>query len=140
MNHNNKATDYVSNPDVKNDLDGVTLEIKENTVSDKGLTLIIKNATPIEYTYSEVYCVEEKTDGGWRRLITRDIVDKNEQCWKTGGYTLGENNTQEQEIDWTWLYGKLNSGTYRIIKDFFVFTSSNEWHGPFSISATFTIN
>ncbi|MCL2550463.1 MAG: hypothetical protein FWE78_06045, partial [Methanimicrococcus sp.] len=39
--------------DVLNDSEGVTLEIKKETVSDKGLTIIIINKSQKDYTYGD---------------------------------------------------------------------------------------
>jgi hypothetical protein len=130
-NSHNTETPY----DVVNDLEGVTLEIRENTLSDKGLTLVIKNVTPREYIFSPSYCVEQEINGQWHRVpyVTKIVG------WRSSdNLIVVGNSVNELEINWEWLYGNLSSGNYRIIKSCVYLSSPGEWVGH-QLSAEFTI-
>ena len=56
--------------------------------------------------------MEQKVDGSWR------VVEPIIQAYGfTGvGYLVDENGEVKFDIDWTWLYGELPAGTYRLLK------------------------
>jgi hypothetical protein len=104
---NNKETN-----NTVNHLNGVVLEIKENTVTNTGLTLIMKNGTPDEYVYGNAayFGVEEKIADNWIHVpfIVENPVSTSEP------YILKAGSTVEVEINWKWFHGELSCGTYRI--------------------------
>ena len=114
--------------------EGVILEVKANSVSNTKLTLIIKNITPDEYIFGESYTIEKQVDGEWCQLpyVTENIL------WFAIGYILEGDSTREIEIDWTWSYGELSSGYYRITKDFSYIRSPGDYDN-YNISTEFTI-
>jgi len=114
--------------------EGVILEVKANSVSNTKLTLIIKNIAPDEYIFGESYTIEKQVDGEWRQLpyVTENIA------WIFIGYILEGDSTREIEIDWTWSYGELSSGYYRITKDFSYIRSPGDYDN-YNISTEFTI-
>jgi len=121
---------------VVNDLEGVTLEIKEKTLSDNGLTLVIKNRTSRGYMFSPTYCVEQEINGQWHRAsYVTNIVR-----WQGSDHLeVVGNSINELEINWEWLYGNLSSGNYRIIKSCVYLNSPGEWVGH-QLSAEFRID
>ncbi|MCL2642745.1 MAG: hypothetical protein FWD52_04460 [Candidatus Bathyarchaeota archaeon] len=120
---------------VETHLDGIILEIKENTVTTKGLTVILKNTTPRKYVYGVSFFVEEKRDDGWQRVPY--IVDN--FGWISIGYTLEGYSTREQEIFWEGCYGELSPGNYRIIKDICYVREPGDYD-EFNVSAEFIID
>ena len=59
------------------------------------------------------YWLEKQTDTGWEKLET--IAEPN---WEPASYTLGHGMYTMTFVDWSKLYGPLNSGTYRMGKRF----------------------
>ena len=134
----NKSNNYGTATiyDTVNNVEGLTLDIKENTVSESGLTIIIKNETQDEYTFGSSYCVEKQIDGKWYEVP--HIIEN--AGWNAVGYSVGENGIREMELEkrWEWLYGKLSPGNYRIIKDC-IYSRSPGDYDEYYIAANFTL-
>jgi hypothetical protein len=126
--------------DIVNDVEGVTVDIKESTVSKDGLTIILKNTTPQKYMFDglPVFMVEEKINDKWYTIphITSDRFDY--AVWTD---ILDEYSTKEAEIWWSSWYGELSSGNYRILQHIQLYPGSR-WPEPtpmYYITAEFTI-
>ena len=92
-------------------LKNVTMNIKENTLTKSGATIIITDNNKVKYTYEEYYKLEKRIDHVWYELKPNSDVLFNEM-----GYLVDNNNELEMDIDWSKTYGNLTSGKYRIIK------------------------
>ena len=92
-------------------LKNVTMNIKENTLTKSGATIIITDNNKVKYTYEEYYKLEKRIDHIWYELKPSGDVLFNEI-----GYLVDDNNELEMNIDWSKTYGNLTSGKYRIIK------------------------
>lgn len=102
--------------DLENDLNIVndgSLLIKEGTLINSGLTLIIKNLSDNEITLGEEYRIDKKENGKWKPLTP--IIDN--YGFIAIGYVLKPNNNFEAKIDWKELYGEFEVGEYRLIKN-----------------------
>jgi len=73
------------------DLDGVTMSIKEGTLTNVGATIVIKDISSRNNMYGEPYRIDKHEDGEWKVLDT--IIDN--YAWNSIGYTVGENNKIE---------------------------------------------
>ncbi|NLJ90620.1 MAG: hypothetical protein GX323_06940 [Clostridiales bacterium] len=96
-----------------NILDGVTMEVKEGSISPSGLTIVFTNTLDKEFIYGQYFLIETKIDGDWYELPL--IIDN--YGFDDIGYILSPNGQSEWNTDWEWLYGSLANGEYRIIKD-----------------------
>ena len=96
-----------------NNLDGVTMRIKEGTVSSTGMTVVLENKTDKHISYGDPYTLEKNMDKKWFEVA--DILDGN-YGFTDIGYELPPSKTNEWEVDWEWLYGKLDKGQYRLVK------------------------
>lgn len=99
--------------DVVNALEGVTMVFEEGTVSSEKGTVLFVNETATEYTYGEYFELEWKKDGDWVQVPT---VLKS-YGFNDIGYTLQPFESAAQIIEWEWLYGVLESGEYRLVKE-----------------------
>ena len=126
--------DKKSKHSISNDV--VSLEVKENTLTDIGATFIIKNKSAVDtYMYGYPYFIEKKENGEWYVLETI-----NELAFNLPAFGLKPSESKELEINWEYGYGKLKSGTYRLVKD--VFRSGDEPIGESNIiyiAAEFTV-
>lgn len=95
-----------------NNFEGVSMTVKEKSVSAKGLTLQFKNQSDQQGTYSEDFLLERKINGAWYQVPP--IID--DYGFNDIGYELGPGEVRELSLDWDWLYGSLDPGDYRIIK------------------------
>lgn len=90
-----------------------SMSIKEETLTNIGFTLIIKNLSDNEITLGEEYRIDKKENGKWRPVVP--IIDN--YGFIDIGYILKPNDDFETKINWKWLYGELETGEYRLIKD-----------------------
>ena len=90
-----------------------SMSIKEGTLTNSGLTLIITNLSNEEITLGEEYSIDKKENGKWKPLTP--IIDN--YGFIAIGYVLKPNNNFETKIDWKELYGELEVGEYRLIKN-----------------------
>lgn len=97
-----------------NDLDGVSMKIKEGTLTNTSATVIITDTSNRENIYGSSYRIDKNINGKWVKL---DIIFSGNYAWNSIGYTVDENKRLEFNINWKILYGKLESGKYRIVKD-----------------------
>ena len=96
------------------DLILVTMEIKNNTLTNTGATVVITDLSNRKNIYGTPYRIDKFEDNRWKKLklITSDPV-----VWTTIVYYVDENKKLEFDINWERLYGKLKKGKYRIVKE-----------------------
>ena len=101
----------------------VTMTVSD--VTPTGAVVTIQDGNPEPFVYGEWYVIEREKDGTWYEVKTK-ITDYgfNEIGWLTD-----ENGALTMNVDWEWLYGELNEGHYRILKQ----------AGTQVISAEFTV-
>lgn len=98
----------------KRSVDNVTMHIKEGTLSNTGVTLVITDNNEASFLYGHDYVIEKKENGEWKRLkALNDTV-----ILSLDAFTVGYDKTAVFNIDWTDRYGVLKSGEYRILKSF----------------------
>lgn len=91
---------------------GITLSVRE--VSPTGLTLICTQSGGIAEGSLETgsaYQIEKNENGSWV-----EVKPQGEAVWDMMAHLIASNDTTEWTIDWSWLYGELSAGTYRIGK------------------------
>ncbi|MFY9176075.1 MAG: immunoglobulin-like domain-containing protein [Caldicoprobacterales bacterium] len=119
-----------------NDLEGVSIKIKDGTVSSTGLTLVLENNSEKECIYSESYVLEEKINDQWYQV---PVVIEGDYGFEDIGYELNPGDKREWEVNWEWLYGSLDKGEYRIIKDILDFRETGDFDTHY-LAAEFAIN
>lgn len=110
---------------------GVSLSIKENTLTKTGATLILKNDSDVDVQYGNPYEMEIKKDGEWHKINV-------ELNFTLPAFSLKSKETKEIELNWKNGYGELASGDYRIIKSIDIEKEDGTFE-TFYISAEFTI-
>lgn len=91
-----------------------TLKIKEGSLSNTELTIILKEPFPLSnYYFFDLFDIEKKINGKWTLLP----YDKKHESTLTS-YPVDENLTLEYHFEWEDIYGKLDKGEYRIIGEF----------------------
>ncbi len=90
---------------------GITLSVKEDTLTKTGATFVIKNDSDSLYSYGNADELEIKQDGKWHKIdLTFDIT--------LPSYSVLPGEVKELEFNWENTYGKLPKGTYRLVKPF----------------------
>ncbi|MDQ0160448.1 immunoglobulin-like domain-containing protein [Alkalibacillus salilacus] len=136
-NNSSKEADWESTTyETVNNLDGVSMSVKEGTASPAGLTVILKNNSEKQCVYGEYFSLEKKVNGKWYQVPV--AIDGN-YGFNDIGYDLDSSAISEWTVDWEWLYGSLDTGDYRIVKDILDFREPGDYD-KYYLSAEFTIN
>ena len=99
---------------------GISLSVLD--VSPIGLTLVCTQNGGIAEGNLETgsnYWVEKNENGTWI-----EVKKQGEAVWDMMAHLIPSSTTTEWTIDWSWLYGALSSGTYRIGKTIVDFKES----------------
>ena len=99
-----------------NEIDGVTMTIKKDTLTRTGATIIITDVSGKSNIYGADYRIDKKENSSWTPLKSLDGREWTQFKWNAIGYTVDKNNKLEMDINWEKLYGKLEDGEYRIVK------------------------
>lgn len=110
---------------------GVSLSIKENTLTNSSATLILKNESDVNVIYGNPYEIEIKKDGKWYKIDA-------ELNFNSPAFSLNSQETKEIKLDWENGYGELTSGNYRIIKDISIEKEDGTFD-TFYVAVEFTI-
>ncbi|MCH5167052.1 MAG: hypothetical protein J1F35_04080 [Erysipelotrichales bacterium] len=95
------------------DLEGVSMTIKEGTLTRSGATIIITDTTSRDNIYGSEFKLDKKENDRWQEM---EIIFDGNYAWTSKGYMVDKNNKLEMNVDWEWLYGKLEDGKYRLVK------------------------
>lgn len=108
-----KFTCPIDNVIEMEELDNISMTIKEGTLTKTGATIIITDLNSTTNIYGEFFRIDKKIDGKWQEL--QPIIDN--YGFNSIGYFVDENNNLELEHNWEWIYGKLETGEYQLIKE-----------------------
>ena len=103
---------------------GLTLSAKEVTPS--GLTLICTQsggALTGDIMTGKYYCLSVWRAGSWRTVMP--VIEN--YGWNDLAHWIVKDADTEFKIDWEWLYGELEPGTYRLVKDFMDFRKTADY-------------
>jgi hypothetical protein len=117
-----------------NNCDGVAMIKKEGTVSSDGLTVVFENNSDKQCTFGEYFLLEKKINQKWYQVPV--IIDN--YGFNMIGYNLAPGESRELEVKWEWLYGNLDAGEYRIVKDILDFREAGDFD-EYYLTAEFTI-
>lgn len=104
-----------------NTLDGVTLQMEK--YSNRGGDVEICNTTDMNIEYGEWYEIQVLVHDKWYALPY--IVEN--AAFHQPAYQAKKDETVIWEVDWSWLYGELPKGTYRIVKDVMDFRGTGDY-------------
>jgi len=104
-----KPTGKLSTYKVTNDK--VAISVKKDTVTKKGLTLVMENKTDERFNYGAEYHLEKKYNKKWYIIEPKDKI-----IFTQMAYEVEPRQTKEIKFDWEYGYGELSKGKYRIVK------------------------
>ena len=93
----------------------ISLSIKKDTLTKTGATIVISDISEQENTYGEWFRIDKKIDGFWEELTP--VSD--EYGFEEVAYLIGKDNKLEMNTDWSELYGELEKGEYRLVKEIY---------------------
>lgn len=93
----------------------ISLLVKEDTITSKGATFILKNNTDQDYAYEPSYYLEKEENNKWNEIVLEEPL-----TWNSVIYTLKAREENEINVDWSITgYGELKDGKYRLVKSNF---------------------
>lgn len=87
--------------------------IKEGTVTPTGATIIMVNKTNEQAMYGQPFGIDQKVGNEWVELAP---VIQN-YAFTMEAFIIPPGRFREMEVNWEWLYGSLDTGRYRIVKN-----------------------
>lgn len=96
------------------DIDKVTIEVDESTITPTSISIIITNNNENELTYGEEYKVQKNNNGKWE-----DLEYLPNTIWNAMAYITKENSQTTKKLNLEYTYGELSKGIYRIVKPVF---------------------
>lgn len=99
------------------EIDGVSMAIKEGTLTETGVTVIIKDTNGKgTYVYGTEFRIDKKENDNWLKLKETG----NNCAFTLIAYHVDDDGFLEFEQNWECMYGKLEKGTYRLVKSTFL--------------------
>lgn len=95
-------------------IDNLSMEIKNGTLTNKGLTLIIRDNTNDVYVFGQEFYVEKQENDVWSKV--KEI--HTDYSFNEMAYYAKEGKLELNQ-DWEYMYGTLGKGTYRLVKKVF---------------------
>jgi hypothetical protein len=126
-----EPTDY----DAVNNLESVAMAVREETVSPTGLTLTLVNNSDRQCIFGEHYVLEKQVNQSWHQVT---VAVEGDYGFVDIGYDLSPGEENKWDVDWKWLYGSLEAGEYRIIKDILDFRATGDYD-TYYLAAEFII-
>ncbi|MDV3429645.1 MAG: hypothetical protein LIR50_22055 [Bacillota bacterium] len=100
--------------DASNQSKDVTLTIKEKVITSEtdSISLILSNISDKQYIFGEQPILEVKSDGAWQVVPYLKTA-----AWDDIAYILPPGKCRELKFSMKDNYGRLNKGSYRVIKE-----------------------
>lgn len=115
---------------------GITMEAKD--VTPKGMTLVIHQEGGVEVTgqinTGDPYGLYRLEGDIWMEVpMIRDDI-----AWNAIAYLIPFGGELEQELNWSWMYGELDAGEYKLVKSFMDFRGTGDYDQA-SFEVEFTV-
>lgn len=92
----------------------VSIEVKVKSFNSTKANFILFNNTDNEYIFGDKFELKRKNGEEWMGVST--VIEN--YAFSDKGYILCKKGSLEFDVNWKWLYGKLDKGEYRLIKEF----------------------
>lgn len=130
-------TDPLTSPyDRVNELAGLSSSISNDSAGATGVIIIYDNQTTKELTYGEAFVIEQKINNHWYQL---SYLDEEGVGFIEIAYLLPSNTQKEWRVSWGNIYGNLEPGSYRLVKEFVGVEDDGEYYRLYPIATEFTV-
>ena len=114
--------------------EGVVMTVEDGSVTPQSVVLKLYNGTGLDIQFGDGYYLEQMADGEWNRC---PYIAGN-QAFHDIAYSLETGKPAQIKLDWAWLYGILDKGNYRLVKEIRDFRGTGDYD-TYEIAAEFTI-
>lgn len=124
----------------ESEADKIGLYFTLEKISPTGATLAFhqydEDAPTGELNYGDAFVIEIQKNNIWEEI---PVAAGNNYAFHDIAYNIPDRDTATQELDWTWLYGTLEPGSYRIKKEIMDFRKSGDYD-KYTLYAQFVLN
>lgn len=128
-----KASQYAN----VNNFDNIEMTIVPGSITPTGLTVEFSSSNMNQCIYGQFFALEMLKNSKWFTVPYSSNV-KGEIAFTEEGYMISKGEIKQFQEDWDWLYGKLSSGQYRIIKEISDFRAPGD-SDKYYLAAEFSI-
>jgi len=96
-------------------IDEITMTVKEGSLTKTSMIIHVKEKDIKRVVYGESFIIEQKVNNKWKEVKT---INDN-YGFNSMAYYTNYNGVLEMYQDWSHIYGKLDKGKYRLVKDVF---------------------
>ncbi len=129
---------YIRTPE--DELDKIGLYLTLEKITPAGATLVFRQydakAPTGELEYGDAFTLEVLKNNQWEAV---PVAVTGDYGFHQIAYSIPKQNSTKQELNWEWLYGTLEAGSYRIQTEIVDFRASGDFD-KYSISAQFILN
>lgn len=97
----------------KRSVENVKMIIKDGTLTSSKATIIITDKNQKPFIYNEWYRIEKRENEEWKEV---SIINSN-HSFISIAYNIDNTGKIEKNVDWSELYGSLEKGVYRLVKN-----------------------
>lgn len=98
-----------------NELEHVRMDIVDGTLTKTSAKIKITDFSGNKYTYGDPYRIDVYKNGKWEEL--EEYCPTKNCAWNAIAYGPDKYGHLILDLDWSYLYGELKEGRYRIVKD-----------------------
>jgi hypothetical protein len=98
-----------------NELEHVRMDIVDGTLTKTSAKIKITDFSGNKYTYGAPYRIDVYKNGKWEEL--EEYCPTKNCAWNAIAYGPDKYGHLILDLDWSYLYGELKEGRYRIVKD-----------------------
>ena len=98
-----------------NELEHVRMDIVDGTLTKTSAKIKITDFSGNKYTYGDPYRIDVYKNGKWEEL--EEYCPTKNCAWNAIAYGPDKYGHLMLDLDWSYLYGELTPGRYRIVKD-----------------------
>ena len=98
-----------------NELEHVRMDIVDGTLTKTSAKIKITDFSGNKYTYGDPYRIDVYKNGKWEEL--EEFCPTKNCAWNAIAYGPDKYGHLMLDLDWSYLYGELKQGRYRIVKD-----------------------
>lgn len=124
----------------ESEADKIGLYFTLKKISPTGATLVFhqydEDAPTGELNYGDAFMIEVQKNNTWEEV---PVVVDNNYAFHDVAYNIPNRDTATQELDWSWLYGTLAPGNYRIKKEIIDYRKSGDYD-KYTLYAQFILN
>lgn len=91
----------------------VKIEVEKSTITPTSISIIITNNNENELFYGEEFKIQKKINGNWKDI---DYASDKVLIWNAIALMTEGNSQTTKKLNIEYYYGKLDSGTYRVVK------------------------